>query len=136
MQEHWLKKTASICVSTVSSMTALMISRQLWPACSLRPSAKSFGHAEVRQVIHTPKLIVAGCYVQDGKITSSCRLRLIRDGIVIHEGKIASLRRFKDDVKEVAQGFECGISLESYRDVKEGDQLESFELKEEAATLE
>ena len=84
------------------------------------------GHAEVRQVIHTPKLIVAGCYVQDGKITSSCRLRLIRDGIVIHEGKIASLRRFKDDVKEVAQGFECGISLESYRDVKEGDQLESF----------
>ena len=94
------------------------------------------GHAEVRQVIHTPKLIVTGCYVQDGKITSSCRLRLIRDGIVIHEGKIASLRRFKDDVKEVAQGFECGISLESYRDVKEGDQLESFELKEEAATLE
>jgi translation initiation factor IF-2 len=94
------------------------------------------GHAEVRQVIHTPKLIVAGCYVQDGKITSSCRLRLIRDGIVIHEGKIASLRRFKDDVKEVAQGFECGISLESYRDVKEGDQLEFFELKEEAATLE
>lgn len=94
------------------------------------------GHAEVRQVIHTPKLIVAGCYVQDGKITSSCRLRLIRDGIVIYEGKIASLRRFKDDVKEVAQGFECGISLESYRDVKEGDQLESFELKEEAATLE
>lgn len=94
------------------------------------------GHAEVRQVIHTPKLIVAGCYVQDGKITSNCRLRLIRDGIVIHEGKIASLRRFKDDVKEVAQGFECGISLESYRDVKEGDQLESFELKEEAATLE
>ena len=94
------------------------------------------GHAEVRQVIHTPKLIVAGCSVQDGKITSSCRLRLIRDGIVIHEGKIASLRRFKDDVKEVAQGFECGISLESYRDVKEGDQLESFELKEEAATLE
>ena len=94
------------------------------------------GHAEVRQVIHTPKLIVAGCYVQDGKITSSCRLRLIRDGIVIHEGKIASLRRFKDDVKEVAQGFECGISLESYRDVKEGDQLESFELKEEAATFE
>ncbi len=94
------------------------------------------GHAEVRQVIHTPKLIVAGCYVQDGKITSSCRLRLIRDGIVIHEGKIASLRRFKDDVKEVTQGFECGISLESYRDVKEGDQLESFELKEEAATLE
>lgn len=93
------------------------------------------GHAEVRQVIHTPKVIVAGSYVQDGKITSTCQLRLIRDGIVIHEGKINSLRRFKDDVKEVAAGFECGISIDSYRDVKEGDQLEAFELKEEAAEL-
>lgn len=93
------------------------------------------GHAEVRQVIHTPKVIVAGSYIQDGKITSTCQLRLIRDGIVIHEGKINSLRRFKDDVKEVAAGFECGISIDSYRDVKEGDQLEAFELKEEAAEL-
>lgn len=93
------------------------------------------GHAEVRQVIHTPKVIVAGSYVQDGKITSNCQLRLIRDGIVIHEGKINSLRRFKDDVKEVAAGYECGISIDSYRDVKEGDQLEAFELKEEAAEL-
>ncbi len=93
------------------------------------------GHAEIRQVIHTPKIIVAGSYVQDGKITSNCQLRLIRDGIVIHEGKIASLRRFKDDVKEVAAGFECGIAIDSYRDVKEGDQIESFELKEEAAEL-
>ena len=93
------------------------------------------GHAEIRQVIHTPKVIVAGSYVQDGKITSNCQLRLIRDGIVIHEGKIASLRRFKDDVKEVAAGYECGIAIDSYRDVKEGDQLESFELKEEAAEL-
>lgn len=76
------------------------------------------GHAEIRQVIHTPKVIVAGSYVQDGKITSNCQLRLIRDGIVIHEGKIASLRRFKDDVKEVAAGFECGIAIDSYRDVK------------------
>ena len=93
------------------------------------------GHAEIRQVIHTPKVIVAGSYVQDGKITSNCQLRLIRDGIVIHEGKIASLRRFKDDVKEVAAGYECGIAIDSYRDVKEGDQLEAFELKEEAAEL-
>ena len=93
------------------------------------------GHAEIRQVIPTPKVIVAGSHVQDGKITSNCQLRLIRDGIVIHEGKIASLRRFKDDVKEVAAGFECGIAIDSYRDVKEGDQLESFELKEEAAEL-
>lgn len=94
------------------------------------------GHAEVRQVIHTPKVIVAGCYVQDGKMTSNCMLRIVRDGIVIHEGKIASLRRFKDDVKEVTEGFECGIAIDSYRDVKEGDQLEAFKLEEEAAELE
>lgn len=94
------------------------------------------GHAEVRQVIHTPKVIVAGCYVQDGKITNNAMLRIVRDGIVIHEGKIGSLRRFKDDVKEVTEGFECGIAIESYRDVKEGDQLEAFKLEEEAAELE
>lgn len=93
------------------------------------------GHAEVRQVIHTPKIIVAGAYVQDGKITSNCQLRLIRDGIVVHEGKIGSLRRFKDDVKEVTAGFECGLSIDGYRDIKEGDQMEAFELKEEAAEL-
>lgn len=94
------------------------------------------GHLEIRQVIHTPKVIVAGCYVQEGKITNTCQLRLIRDGIVVHEGPIASLRRFKDDVKEVAAGFECGVAIDNYRDVKEGDQLEAFELVEEAATLE
>ncbi len=94
------------------------------------------GHAEVRQVIHTPKVIVAGSYVQDGKITSNCQIRLVRDGIVIHEGRIASLRRFKDDVKEVSEGYECGIAIDNYRDVKEGDQLEAFKLQEEAAELE
>lgn len=88
------------------------------------------GHAEIRQVIHTPKVIVAGSYVQDGKITSNCQLRLIRDGIVIHEGKIASLRRFKDDVKEVAQGYECGIGLDKFSDIKEGDIFEAFIMEE------
>ncbi len=94
------------------------------------------GHAEVRQVIRTPKVIVAGSYVTDGKIYGNSLLRLVRDGIVIHEGKIASLRRFKDDVKEVAEGYECGIAIDSYRDVKEGDQLEAYKLTEEAAVLE
>ena len=104
----------------------------------LAPKIKEvlLGHAEVRQVIHTPKVIVAGSYVQDGKITSTSMLRIVRDGIVIHEGKIASLRRFKDDVKEVAEGYECGIAIDSYRDVKEGDQLEAYKLQEEAAELE
>lgn len=104
----------------------------------LAPTIKEvlLGHAEVRQVIHTPKVIVAGSYVQDGKITSNCQIRIVRDGIVIHEGKMASLRRFKDDVKEVTEGYECGIAIDNYRDVKEGDQLEAFKLQEEAAELE
>lgn len=73
--------------------------------------------------------------MQDGKITSNSMIRIVRDGIVVHEGKINSLRRFKDDVKEVTEGFECGIAIESYRDVKEGDQLEAFRLEEEVAEL-
>ena len=104
----------------------------------LAPKVKEvlLGHVEVRQVIHTPKVIVAGSYVQDGKITRTCQIRLIRDGIVVHEGKLASLRRFKDDVKEVEEGYECGLSIDGYRDIKEGDQIEAFTLEEEAAKLE
>lgn len=94
------------------------------------------GRAEVRQVIPTPKVIVAGSYVTEGKITNSASLRLIRDGIVIHEGQIASLRRFKDDVREVAEGYECGIAIEIYRDVKEGDVIEAFTEEEIEQTLE
>ena len=94
-------------------------------------------NVEVLQVFKITKVgTIAGCMVREGKIKRSNKVRVIRDGIVVHSGELESLKRFKDDVKEVAQGFECGISLESYRDVKEGDQLESFELKEEAATLE
>jgi translation initiation factor IF-2 len=84
------------------------------------------GRAEVRQVISIPKAVVAGSYIIEGKITSTAQIRLIRDSIVIHEGKLESLRRFKDDVKEVAQGYECGITVEKFRDVKEGDIIEAF----------
>lgn len=93
------------------------------------------GRAEVRQVISTPKAIVAGSYVTEGKITNNSEIRLIRDGIVIHEGHIDSLRRFKDEVKEVATSFECGISLERYRDVKEGDVIEAYKMEEIAPVL-
>ena len=88
------------------------------------------GRAEVRQVITTPKVIVGGSYVKEGKITSTSKIRLIRNGIVIHEGEIDGLRRFKDDVKEVAAGYECGITLEKYRDIKEGDEIEAYEMVE------
>ena len=88
------------------------------------------GRIEVRQVITISKMMIAGCYVLEGKVTSSSKIRLVRDGIVIHEGEIESLRRFKDDVKEVMAGFECGITLDKYREVKEGDIFEAFTMEE------
>jgi len=87
---------------------------------------KVLGRAQVRKVITTPKVIVAGSYVTEGKMSSSAKIRLIRNGIVVHEGEVDSLRRFKDDVKEVQEGYECGITLEGYRDVKEGDEMEAY----------
>ncbi|NCC48984.1 MAG: translation initiation factor IF-2, partial [Clostridia bacterium] len=89
------------------------------------------GHAEVRQVFRVTGVgVVAGCYVTDGKITRSSEVRIVRDGIVVHEGRLASLRRFKDDVREVATGYECGIGIERFNDIKENDVIESFEMKE------
>ena len=89
------------------------------------------GHAEVRQIIHVSSVgTVAGSYITDGKVTRTAQIRVVRDGIVIFEDKIASLRRFKDDVKEVADGYECGITLERFNDIKEGDVLEAFVMEE------
>ncbi|MBQ2286596.1 MAG: translation initiation factor IF-2 [Clostridia bacterium] len=89
------------------------------------------GTAEVRTVYKISNVgTVAGCYITNGKVTRSCQIRVVRDGIVICEDKIDSLRRFKDDVKEVAQGYECGIGLEKFADIKEGDQLEAFIMEE------
>ena len=91
------------------------------------------GHAEVRQTIHVPNVgTIAGSYVQDGTISRSSQIRVVRDGVVVFEDKISSLRRFKDDVKEVQQGYECGIGLEKFNDIKEGDILEAFVMEEVA----
>ena len=90
------------------------------------------GRVEVRQLITISKLLIAGCYVLEGKVTNSSKVRIIRDGIVLHDDVIDSLRRFKDDVKEVAQGYECGITLEKYRDLKEGDVFEIYDMEEVA----
>ncbi len=90
------------------------------------------GHAEVRQTIHVPNVgTIAGCYVQDGKITRKSLIRVLRDSVVIFEDKISSLRRFKDDVREVASGYECGVGLERFNDIKEGDVLEAYEMVEQ-----
>ncbi len=99
----------------------------------LSPTYKEtlLGHAEVRKTIHVPNVgTIAGSYVQDGKITRQSQIRVIRDGVVIFEDKISSLRRFKDDVREVADGYECGVGLDKFNDIKEGDILEAFIMEE------
>ena len=89
------------------------------------------GHAEIRQTFKVSGVgTIAGAYVLDGKIVRSCEVRIVRDGIVIHEGHLNSLKRFKDDVKEVAHGFECGMGIENYNDLKEGDIIESFVMEQ------
>ena len=89
------------------------------------------GHAEVRETYKVSKIgTVCGCYVQNGKIQRGCSVRVLRDNIVIHEGELASLRRFKDDVKEVAEGFECGMQIEKFNDVKVGDVIECYVMEE------
>ena len=88
------------------------------------------GRVEVRQVITISKMIIAGCYVTEGKVTNNAKIRVVRDGIVIAEDEMESLRRFKDDVKEVAAGYECGIPLAKFHDIKENDQFEVYVMKE------
>ena len=89
------------------------------------------GTVEIRETFKVPNVgIIGGAYVTDGKVVRNESIRLVRDGIVIHEGKISSLKRFKDDAKEVAQGFECGIGIENYNDLKEGDIIECFQMVE------
>lgn len=90
------------------------------------------GKVEIRQVMKFSKVLVAGSYVLEGKITNSSKIRIIRDNVVVHEGEIDSLRRFKDDVKEVMAGYECGITIENYRDFKEGDIIEAYIMEEVA----
>ena len=89
------------------------------------------GHAQVRNVFKiTGAGTIAGSYVTDGKVQRNASVRLLRDNVVIFEGKLSSLRRFKDDVKEVAAGYECGIGLENYNDIKENDVVECFVMEE------
>ena len=98
---------------------------------------KVMGKAEVRQVFNIPKAgTIAGSFVTEGKITRKAQLRLVRDSVVLYTGKVGSLRRFKDDVSEVAQGYECGLSIEGYGDLREGDVIEAFEIETVAPTLE
>jgi translation initiation factor IF-2 len=104
----------------------------------LSPEKKEevIGMAEIRTVFVATKIgTVAGCMVTTGFVTRSAHFRLLRDNVVIYTGELDSLKRMKDDVREVKEGFECGIKLKNYNDIKEGDQLEFFEVKEIARTL-
>ncbi len=95
------------------------------------------GRAEVRETFKVPRAgVIAGCYVQDGKVVRNAQSRLVRDGVVVWEGKMSSLKRFKDDAREVESGKECGIGLERFNDIKVGDSIEVFEIKEIRPTLE
>ena len=97
---------------------------------------KFLGRAEIRDTFSVPKVgVVAGSYVLDGKMLRNAQVRLLRDNVVIYQGKMSSLRRFKDDVKEVATGYECGIGLENYNDLKVGDIIEAFEMEKVAGVL-
>lgn len=104
----------------------------------LSPEIKEeiLGVAEVRETFKVPKVgTVAGCYIQEGKMARNAKVRLIRDGIVIYEGNLSSLKRFKDDVREVDSGYECGLGIEGYNDIKVGDSIEAFKLTEQKRTL-
>jgi translation initiation factor IF-2 len=104
----------------------------------LKPEEREsiLGEAEIRQTFRVPRLgVIAGCYVTRGTIRRNSQVRLIRDGVVVYEGRVGSLRRFKDDVAEVREGFECGIGLENFQDVKEGDVIEAFEVEEFARQI-
>jgi translation initiation factor IF-2 len=105
----------------------------------LSPEIKEvyLGQADVQQTFSVPKVgTVAGCMVSDGKIKRNAGARLLRDGVVVYTGRIASLKRFKEDAREVTKGYECGIGLENFNDIKVGDVIEAFEQVEEARTIE
>ena len=104
----------------------------------LRPEEreKILGEAEIRQTFRVPRLgVIAGSYIRSGVIRRNALARLVRDGVIVYDGRIGSLRRFKDDVAEVREGYECGIGLENFQDVKDGDLIEAYEVEEIARAI-
>ena len=125
---NWPTAKRSISGCTRSSTTSSTRSNAPWSGV-LEPVFKEtyLGTAEVRNTFRVPKVgAIAGCYITDGKITRQAEIRLLRDNVVIFEGKIASLKRFKEDASEVARGYECGIGIQNFNDVKVGDIIEAF----------
>ncbi len=124
-------KTYSVIYDLIDDVTGL-VSGLLSPVIR----EENIGQAQVREVFVVPKIgAIAGCIVTDGSIKRGVKVRLIRDGVIVYEGSVSSLKRFKDDANEVKKGYECGIGIEGYNDIKEGDYIESFKEVEEQATL-
>ena len=131
-QQHIDVRMYNIIYEAVDGVRAAMEGRL--PTTTIE---KYLGRAEVRQTFVLPKVgMIAGCYVIDGKLLRNANVRLLRDSVVLHDGKLSSLKRFKDDAREVVQGYECGAGFENYHDLKEGDLIEAYELHEIATKLE
>jgi translation initiation factor IF-2 len=128
---------AGVEIRTYGVIYELLDEIELLLVGQLAPEAEEvvLGTAEVRALFRVPRAgTVAGCYVVEGVVQRGAKARLLRDGVVVHDGVISSLKRFKDDVREVASGFECGIGFEDYNDIKEGDSIEVYEIREVART--
>lgn len=125
-------KTYNIIYNLIDDVKALL-SGLMSPVIS----QEELGQAVIKQVISVPKIgQIAGCLVTEGSINRGAKIRVIRDGVVVFEGNVSSLKRFKDDVREVAKGYECGVGIEGFNDMKEGDYVESYKVVESAASLE
>ncbi|MDD7703467.1 translation initiation factor IF-2 [Campylobacter sp.] len=125
-------KTYNIIYNLIDDVKALL-SGLMSPVIS----QEELGQAVIKQVITVPKIgQIAGCLVTEGSINRGAKIRVIRDGVVVFEGNVSSLKRFKDDVREVAKGYECGVGIEGFNDMKEGDYVESYKVVESAASLE
>ena len=131
-REHVEIRTYRIIYEAVEEVRSAM-------AGLLAPEKKEvvLGEAEIRQIFKIAKVgTIAGCYVRSGVIPRTARVRIIRDGVEVYEGTIASLKRFKDDTREVREGFECGIGIENFNDIKVGDLIEAYRIEEVARSLE
>lgn len=129
-QEHVDVRTYRVIYKAIEDIEAALVGL-------LEPEQveEEMGAAEVRRVFHASRIgTIAGCYVLNGKIARSAKVRLVRDGTIVHEGSVGSLKRFADDVREVAAGYECGLHIEGFDDVHEGDIIEAYEIKEVART--
>ena len=129
-QEHVDVRTYRVIYKAIEDVEAALVGM-------LEPEhvEEELGTAEVRQVFRASRIgVIAGCYVQTGKITRSAKIRIVRDGSIVHEGTISSLKRFQDDVREAMSGYECGLHIDGFDDIHEGDIIEAYEIKEVART--